>query len=175
MANHIRNKHADKLKPKTVTQPSATTWLAKPKQITEARKMAILNKLLNMIILDLLPFDHVEGKGIRELIEFFEPGFQMPCAKTITRLHETRFAEHQAELQAYISRIPPGFGSLTRDGWTGVNCKNYDCHTYHSFDPTDPTFTPVSLAVVLASATTRMPRACTARRILCRTSRMTRG
>ena len=58
----------------------------------------------------------------------------VPCAKTITARHDARFAQHKSDLIEKCSKIRDGSASITRDAWTSVANKNYDCFTLHDVD-----------------------------------------
>ena len=44
----------------------------------------ITKRIVNMIVKDMLPLSLADGEGLRELMEFIEPGYRIPSRKTFT-------------------------------------------------------------------------------------------
>jgi len=54
-----------------------------------SRATEITDLLADMVATDLLPLSFVDGRGFRRLMEFLEPGYQMPYRKALTKTLET--------------------------------------------------------------------------------------
>ena len=135
LITHLRSAHGlcDPKHQSVKASPKVSTFFesAKPHVLSAARKEAIDKALMDFKILDLMPFDFVEGIGFRKFVGVLEPAYTVPCAKTMTARHAALFDSEQEELKADIKSSRPGSVSVTRDGWTPCNNKNYDCYTVH--------------------------------------------
>ena len=133
--NHLKAIHglSDPKLASTEATPKLSSFFeaAKPRVCTSARKDAIDQALVIFKILDLVPFDTFEGEGFRQWMHLLEPGYTVPCAKTMTTRHKALFDSEQEALKVDIMKARPGSVAVTRDGWTGVNNRNYDCLTAH--------------------------------------------
>lgn len=89
--------------------------------------------LVEMIIMDELPFRFVEHKGFIRFMQISQPLFVMPCRKTVTRDALEIFEEERSKLRK-IFRKYKGSISLTTDCWTSIQNMSYMCLTAHYVD-----------------------------------------
>ncbi|QQP52124.1 zinc finger BED domain-containing protein 1, partial [Caligus rogercresseyi] len=90
---------------------------------------AITKKICNMISMDMLPINVVDGQGFQELIMFIEPGYLIPSRTTFTSLLEVEHAKKKEELKKCLSASNV---SLTTDCWTSLNNESYITVTFHT-------------------------------------------
>ncbi|KAL9147291.1 hypothetical protein ABFS82_13G164100 [Erythranthe guttata] len=89
-------------------------------------------KLIQMIIIDELPFNMVEGAGFRAFCQSLNAQFLVPSHPTIARGVMSCFLEEKAKLKSIL-----GSGvrvSLTTDTWTSIQTINYMAITAHFLD-----------------------------------------
>ncbi|XP_028787200.1 zinc finger BED domain-containing protein RICESLEEPER 1-like [Neltuma alba] len=89
--------------------------------------------LARFIIKDELPFRVLEGEGLKELLQEFEPRFQIPSRWTIARDCYQLYLEEAKRLKRYFKRSKCRV-SLTTDCWTSIQNSNYMCLTAHWID-----------------------------------------
>ena len=63
------------------------------------RQEKITELLLAMITRDLQPISIVEDKGFCDLVSFLEPGYKMPCRKTVKQLLTAKHEKAQEHLK----------------------------------------------------------------------------
>uniref|UniRef100_A0A803MR43 Transposase n=1 Tax=Chenopodium quinoa TaxID=63459 RepID=A0A803MR43_CHEQI len=89
--------------------------------------------LAYMIIMDELPFRHVEKPGFRHFMSVICPRFHIPSRTTIVRdclqLHAKEATQLKKILRMKCQRI-----FVTTDTWTGIQRINYMCLTGHFID-----------------------------------------
>uniref|UniRef100_A0A803N4L0 Transposase n=1 Tax=Chenopodium quinoa TaxID=63459 RepID=A0A803N4L0_CHEQI len=88
--------------------------------------------LVHMIIVDELPFKHVEKPGFRHFVQVACPQFHIPSRVTIARdCLELYYSEKEKlrEIFKTCQRI-----SVTTDTWTSIQRINYMCLTAHFID-----------------------------------------
>ena len=80
------------------------------------------------ILLDELPFRHVEGEGFRQYSSYLNPKFQAPSRVTVARDIYKLFLEEKVKLKEELrqQRI-----AITTDTWTSIQNINYMCVTAH--------------------------------------------
>ncbi|KAL7091304.1 hypothetical protein ACP275_12G097300 [Erythranthe tilingii] len=89
-------------------------------------------KLIQMIIIDELPFNMVEGAGFRAFCQSLNAQFLVPSHPTIARGVMSCFLEEKAKLKSILCsgvRV-----SLTTDTWTSIQTINYMAVTAHFLD-----------------------------------------
>ncbi|CAI0402398.1 unnamed protein product [Linum tenue] len=84
-----------------------------------------------MIILDELPFRHVEKEGFKKFMERACPMFKIPCRKTIREDAFRLFLAQKDQLKDYFKTKCGGKVSITTDSWTSCQNLNYMCITAH--------------------------------------------
>lgn len=86
-----------------------------------------------MIILDELPFKHVEGLGFKGFMRETQPKFDPPSRRTIARDVWNLFQGHKAKIKSILSANSQRV-SLTTDSWTSIQNFNYMALTAHFVD-----------------------------------------
>ncbi|KAH0636238.1 hypothetical protein KY289_036153 [Solanum tuberosum] len=89
--------------------------------------------LVEMIILDELPFSFVEKEGFKKFMSKVQPLFRIPSRRTITRDAYEVYGELRMNLKMSFREIQPRI-CLTTDTWTSVQRINYMCLTAHFID-----------------------------------------
>lgn len=89
--------------------------------------------LVEMIILDELPFSFVEKEGFKKFMSKVQPLFHIPSRRTITRDCYEVYGELRINLKQSLREIQPRI-CLTTDTWTSVQRINYMCLTAHFID-----------------------------------------
>ena len=87
--------------------------------------------LAKYIVLDELPFRHVEGEGFRQYSHYMNPKFNPPSRITIARDIYNLYMDEKKKLKSMMSseRV-----CLTTDTWTSIQNINYMCVTSHWID-----------------------------------------
>lgn len=110
-------------------QPSIGEAFAKRKGVCDdARAEGLTQRVCNMIEKDMLPISLVDGNGFRELMNYCEPGYQIPSRETITTRIEARYKGKTAELK---SRLAKTHVAITTDCWTSNTTESYITVTCH--------------------------------------------
>ena len=86
--------------------------------------------LVEMIILDELPFSFVEKEGFKKFMSKFQLLFHIPSRRTITRDCYEVYGELRINLKQSLREIQPRICLIT-DTWTSVQRINYMCMTAH--------------------------------------------
>ncbi|CAN7075043.1 unnamed protein product [Brassica oleracea var. botrytis] len=89
--------------------------------------------LVEMVIMDELPFRFVERKGFKRFMSVAQPRFAIPCRKTIAKDCLVIFEEEKSKLRKFF-RNYKGSISSTTDCWTSVQNMSYMCLTAHYMD-----------------------------------------
>ncbi|XP_060182151.1 zinc finger BED domain-containing protein RICESLEEPER 2-like [Lycium barbarum] len=89
--------------------------------------------LVEMLILDELPFHFVEKEGFREFIKKNQPLFRVPSRRTVTRDCYLVFGEEREKFIKYLKETSPRV-CLTTNTWTYIQRINYICLTVHFID-----------------------------------------
>ena len=73
--------------------------------------------LAKYIVIDELPFRHVEGEGFREYSRYINPKFVAPCRVTVAKNISKLYDEEKKKLKNFLQgcRI-----SVTTDTWTSI-------------------------------------------------------
>ncbi|XP_068336483.1 zinc finger BED domain-containing protein RICESLEEPER 2-like [Pyrus communis] len=90
-----------------------------------------IKALVQMVVLDELPFTHVEGRGFRFFCSVVCPHFYPPSRRTLARHFVLMYDEMKAKLKTELAlhRV-----SLTTDTWTSIQKVNYMVITAHFID-----------------------------------------
>lgn len=86
-----------------------------------------------MIIVEELPFSHVEGKSFRNFNRINQPSLNVLCSGTITKDWLTLNLEEKYKLRETF-RKTIGMVCLTSDTWTFIKQKSYMTLTAHFID-----------------------------------------
>jgi hypothetical protein len=103
--------------------------------IDKAQKTIVLGKLAKMmiIIIDELPFNHVEGVGFKGFISCAQSRLKIPSRVTIARYCMQLYKEEKVILRSLLS-LNHQIVSLTTDTRTSIQNMNYMCVTGHFID-----------------------------------------
>ncbi|XP_060183247.1 zinc finger BED domain-containing protein DAYSLEEPER-like [Lycium barbarum] len=99
----------------------------------EFDQQLIRRALVEMIIIDELPFSFIEKEGFKKFMSQAQPLFQIPSHSTITRDCYERYNELRQNLKKYF-REAHSKVCLTTDTWTSLQKINYMCLTAHFID-----------------------------------------
>ena len=131
MSNHLKLKHkslkVEKSKQQTIT---ALTALRSP-VLSRDRWLRATQKLTLMCARDLRPISIVEGEGFRAFCSELNPGYQVPCAKTIFN-HLYQMYENEKENMTQI--LKEQSVALTCDHWTSLAMEGFLTLTAHFID-----------------------------------------
>lgn len=94
---------------------------------------AIRKSIAYMLIVDELPFKHVEGKGFQLVMRTTCPSFKIPSRWTITRDCYQLYLDEKHKLKQLLKNNT-GRICLTTDSWTSIQRINYMCLTAHFID-----------------------------------------
>ncbi|KAK9669753.1 hypothetical protein RND81_13G152300 [Saponaria officinalis] len=86
-----------------------------------------------MIIVDELPFAHVEGEGFRDFCKAVQPEFIPPSRVTVTRDCYSLFIDERVKLKDFFGKLTSRV-CLTTDTWTSGQNLSYMCLTAHFID-----------------------------------------
>ncbi|XP_071905947.1 zinc finger BED domain-containing protein RICESLEEPER 2-like [Coffea arabica] len=86
-----------------------------------------------MVIVDKLPFKHVEGKGFQYIMRTACPSFRIPLGWTISRDCYQLYLDEKIKLK-HLLKNNSGRICLTTDSWTSIQRINYMCLTTHFKD-----------------------------------------
>ena len=76
----------------------------------------ISSLLAEMVAIDCLPISVVEGKGLRKLLNFIEPGYTIPSRKAISSRIKILFDARKDEMKSLLREAK--HVCLTTDCWT---------------------------------------------------------
>lgn len=86
--------------------------------------------LAKMIIIDELPFKHVENKGFKMFMGDAQPKFKIPSRVSVARDCLRLYFDEKETLKSLLSANNQ-MVSLTTDTWTSIQNMNYMCVTAH--------------------------------------------
>ncbi|XP_019256703.1 PREDICTED: zinc finger BED domain-containing protein RICESLEEPER 2-like [Nicotiana attenuata] len=89
--------------------------------------------LIEMIVIDELPFSFVENEGFMKFMRKTQPLFRLPSRRTITRDCYEVYSEMKQNLRKSFREAQPKI-CLTTDTWTSLQRINYMCLTAHFID-----------------------------------------
>ena len=81
-----------------------------------------------MVARDLHPVSMVKGNGFRQLINFLEPGYQIPSHTHVTTVCSCM---HQVGRERVAAKLCDRYVVLTSDIWTSVLTQSYITITVH--------------------------------------------
>ncbi|KAH7672343.1 Tam3-transposase (Ac family) protein [Dioscorea alata] len=93
----------------------------------------IRKKIAYMVIVDELPFKHVEGIGFKEVMRATCPQFRMPSRWTVTRDCYEYYLDERKKLKNLLRHNTSKI-CLTTDSWTSIQKINYMCLTAYFID-----------------------------------------
>ncbi|KAM0037822.1 putative transcription factor/ chromatin remodeling BED-type(Zn) family [Helianthus debilis subsp. tardiflorus] len=96
-------------------------------------QQACRRAIVQMIIIDELPFKFVENRGFRSCMKIVQPLLVVPSRSTITRDCYEMYLYEKNKLKAEINREAVRI-CLTTDTWTSIQKINYMCLTAHYID-----------------------------------------
>ncbi|XP_070409459.1 E3 SUMO-protein ligase ZBED1-like [Nothobranchius furzeri] len=118
---------AEEGQPKSHVQQSISAFTKRP-AVTERRRQQITNLLVDFIVKDIRPLAAVHGDGFRDLLNFFEPGYNVPSYNTLWNA----IAHQYDNLRENIGEEMKGQSvSLTTDLWTSSTMEPYITVTAH--------------------------------------------
>ncbi|XP_027124091.1 zinc finger BED domain-containing protein RICESLEEPER 2-like [Coffea arabica] len=94
---------------------------------------AIRKSIADMVIVDELPFKHVEGRGFQYMMRTACPSFKIPSRWTISRDCYQLYLDEKIKLK-HLLKNNSGRICLTTDSWTSIQRINYMCLTAHFID-----------------------------------------
>lgn len=89
--------------------------------------------LVEMIIMDELPFRFVEHRGFIRFMSIAQPRFAIPCRQTVAKDCLELYEDERSKLRKFF-RNYNGSISLTTDCWTSIQNMSYMCLTAHYVD-----------------------------------------
>jgi len=92
--------------------------------ISQGRQELITQALTKMLTVDLLPTSFVENEGFRSFINILEPGYKIPCRKTMRKRIEALYSDELIKVQNTINKVETSI-ALTTDGWTSRSLDSY--------------------------------------------------
>ena len=134
MRKHLSCKHPSVLlaDSKTSLKPlKQTSLVLGGKKLATSQQESITRKVAMMCALDIKPVSVVEGLGFKLLVHSLNPGYRVPCRKTVSKYLEHIYKEHKDSLIESISEKPI---SLTSDLWTSASDQGYITVTAHYLD-----------------------------------------
>ncbi|XP_027183954.1 zinc finger BED domain-containing protein DAYSLEEPER-like [Coffea eugenioides] len=93
----------------------------------------IRKSIAYMVIVDELPFKHVEGRGFQYMMQTACPSFRIPSRWTISRDCYQLYLDEKINLK-HLLKNDSGRICLTTDSWTSIQRINYMCLTTHFID-----------------------------------------
>ncbi|XP_019165697.1 PREDICTED: zinc finger BED domain-containing protein RICESLEEPER 2-like [Ipomoea nil] len=141
VVNCLKNPHSKETRQSLLTfQPAPSSAGTQSSEGTEGvlgtwvfDQDLIRRALVEMIILDELPFRIVEGQGFRKFVLVCCPRFKIPSRWTISRDIFKIFSDERVNLKKFF-RTSSQRVSITTDTWTSVQRINYMCITAHFID-----------------------------------------
>lgn len=130
LSYHLNNVHAAVLYGRSASQPPITAVFGR-RVCDDRRAEGITERICNMIEKDLMPISTVEKEGFRELMQFLEPGYNIPSRVTITTRLEARYQKKKDELKTMLTTETV---ALTTDCWTALTTESYITVTCHYAD-----------------------------------------
>ena len=113
------------------TEDSPNEEVASSGQVVKFSQKVVREEISKYLIMDELPFRHIDGKGFQRLIRYFFPKFEFPSRVTIARDIYQLFLDEKVRLRKELlnHRL-----SLTTDCWTSIQNISYLCLTAHWVD-----------------------------------------
>ncbi|XP_054728678.1 E3 SUMO-protein ligase ZBED1-like [Anastrepha obliqua] len=121
------------LPPNRKRQSWVSTSTSSFTSITQDRQELITQALTKMLTMDMLPTSFVKNEGFKSLMSVLEPGYKVPCRKTIRKRIEALYSDELVKAQSIIGKVQTHI-ALTTDGWTSRALDSYVTITAHYFD-----------------------------------------
>lgn len=102
-------------------------------KLVEFNQLECRMELAKMIIIDELPFKHVEGVGFKGFMSRAQPRLKIPSRVTVAKDCMELYKEEKVILRSLLS-LNQQMVSLTTDTWTSIQNMNYMCVTGHFID-----------------------------------------
>lgn len=118
---------------KTIMSDDGTTEIVNVPKLWEYNPSVSRKQCAKMIIVDELPFAHVEGEGFRDFCKSLCPIFIPPSRSTVTRDCYSLFIDERVKLKDFFSKMSSRV-SLTTDTWSSNQNLCYMCLTAHFID-----------------------------------------
>ena len=100
-------------------------------QMSEARKVAIDNAVLNCIIDGGLPFSLFNHNAVIDIFSLLEPGYRLPDRRTISSRLFHQYQQHILDLKSLLPHVRPI--AFTSDVWKNVSCHHIISLSLHTF------------------------------------------
>lgn len=132
-ANLDRKQKLIQFESKTIVNEDGTTEVVNVPKLWKFDPEDSRRKCAKMIIVDELPFAHVEGEGFREFVASLCPEYISPSRSTVTRDCYSLFIEEREKLKVFFGKLSSRV-CLTTDTWTSSQNLCYMCLTAHFID-----------------------------------------
>ncbi|XP_019173583.1 PREDICTED: zinc finger BED domain-containing protein RICESLEEPER 2-like [Ipomoea nil] len=138
MSSCLKNPHSKDTRQSLLTFQAITNSDVSPGTVGELgtwvfNQEAIRRALVEMIIIDELPFRFLEGPGFRKFILVVCPRFKIPSRWTISRDINLIYEEERLELKCFF-RGNTQRVSITTNSWTSIQRINYMVVIVHFID-----------------------------------------
>uniref|UniRef100_A0A096M601 BED-type domain-containing protein n=1 Tax=Poecilia formosa TaxID=48698 RepID=A0A096M601_POEFO len=115
------------LKRHPIRNLSVTSFMKRP-AVTGHRRQQITNLLVNFIVKDMRPLAAVHGEGFRDLLQFFEPSYDVPSYNTLWSAIKHQYDNLRERI---TQEMKDQSVSLTTDLWTSSTMEPYITTTAH--------------------------------------------
>ncbi len=130
LRNHLQRSHPDKYKQDAQDLgPRQSQLISISKKCSKSRADTINQLLVNIVVKDIRPLCIVEDEGVRDLLQYLEPGYQLPSRKHLTKLLHDEYEKAIPILKKKLS--DSGGIALTSDVWTSNTMAAYISVTAH--------------------------------------------
>jgi len=124
LKGHLQTMHPDVVAKSQQTQPTLPSFGVNPqRKCNNERQEKITVLLTKVIVANMLPLSLVDNAEFREMMEFIEPNFKMPCRQTMTNRIDSTKVEVEKRVRTELDAVPAV--SLTSDIWTSLSNDAY--------------------------------------------------
>ena len=127
LREHLVSRHSEvyehKKKKDSKDQTNIDSFVSK-RLCPASRVKQITDKIATMIALDIRPVNIVEGPGFTSLIQFLEPGYQIPSRKYFNKILRKKHEDARENLRCKLSNEVDAI-ALTTDIWTSRSTEAY--------------------------------------------------
>ena len=139
LQNHLKNHH-----PSVVPGAKANVAEGKNKLMTDfavsrpkktcgsAQSECITQLLVNWVTTSMRPLSLVSDGGLRDLLEFLEPGYQLPSRTHIAAIVRNRHKSGLEEVRRLLADAAAV--AITTDAWTSKSVRSFATYTAHFLD-----------------------------------------
>ena len=99
--------------------------------VVQFNKEACRKTVAKYLVLDELPFRHIEGEGFKQLVHTLQPRFVPVSRTTVARDIYQMYLDEKVSLRNVMSKERI---SITTNIWTSIQNINYMCVTAHWID-----------------------------------------